>query len=259
MPSNRTPETELVIHPSATNTGTDCHQGKNTPGHKVALAQPLALAAGVSSSRLSGELFVRGMRRLQSAGAQLFAVFGRFHQVKVWLTVTSGSASTDPCRALPATWASPSCPLWLRGDSTVWQTPASQPLQSWGLLGYKRDMNWSGSCGSAVQWHLAAESLLSYFWLFASPNEEPDVSSSLWWRDTATVVRRELDCQAKPVSVGNVHKIISVQVAAVANLYMPGSGLLLGLGPWIVQSVRNGLNHQFYPETEFSFLDMVKK
>lgn len=152
MPSNGTPETELVIHPSATNTGTDCHQGKNTPGHKVALAQPLALAAGVSSSRLSGELFVRGMRRLQSAGAQLFAVFGRFHQVKVWLTVTSGSASTDPCRALPATWASPSCPLWLRGDSTVWQTPASQPLQSWGLLGYKKDMNWSGSCGSAVQW-----------------------------------------------------------------------------------------------------------
>lgn len=70
---------------------------------------------------------------------------------------------------------------------------------------------------------------------------------------------RELDCQAKPVSVSNVHKIVSVQAAAAANLYMPGSGLLLNLGSWIMQNVRNGLNHQFYPETEFSFLDMVKK
>lgn len=70
---------------------------------------------------------------------------------------------------------------------------------------------------------------------------------------------RELDCQAKPVPESNVHKIISVQVAAVANLYMPSSGLLLGLGSWIMQNVRNGLNHKFYLDTEFSCLDLVKK
>lgn len=60
---------QLAIYPSAISTGTSCHQGKNTHGHRVALAQPLALTAVVSPSIQARWRVVRGMRRLQSAGA----------------------------------------------------------------------------------------------------------------------------------------------------------------------------------------------
>lgn len=204
------------------------------------------------------------MRRLQGAGAELFAVFGHFHQVKVWLCCLTWPVTSPVAAVTPA---GPSLPAELPPPVTcghvvtaVWQTPApAAPGSPW-LQGRHELLWFLWFCTSVMTlWHLAAVSLIFHFWLFASPKEEPDVSSSLWQRDTATVVSRELDCQAKPVSVSNVHKIVSVQAAAAANLYMPGSGLLLDLGSWIMQNVRNGLNHQFYPETEFSFLDMVKK
>lgn len=156
-----------------------------------------------------------------------------------------------PCQ-LSFIFLSPVAPWWQ-------QCHSPQPLQAQGLHGYKRDTN----CSGPVALHFTdivalgcCTPSLSLLALCFTKWGTRCVQFPLMERHCHSV-SRELDCQAKPVSVSNVHKIISVWAAA--NSYMPGSGLLLCLGSRIMQNVRNGLNHQFHPQTEFSFLDMAKK
>lgn len=122
---------QLAIYPSAISTGTSCHQGKNTHGHRVALAQPLALTAVVSPSIQARWRVVRGMRRLQSAGAVCCLAISTRSRCGSALSVTCDLWQCQhwPCRALQA------CGRWWQ------QCDRPQPLQPWGLHGCKRAMN----------------------------------------------------------------------------------------------------------------------
>lgn len=114
---NGTPETAGHL--------SQCHQYRNQllPGQKHPRAQGgLGSAPGTDSCGLSIQAkwrVVRGMRRLQSAGAEVFAVwpFPSGQGVALlsqWpLAVPALTLQGPPC------WASPSCHLWPRGDSSV--------------------------------------------------------------------------------------------------------------------------------------------
>lgn len=195
-----------------------CHQGNTPVGNKVALAQsPGTDSCGLSVKAKKGVGWQRNKKLMKGRSWTVgcLAIFTRGSWCGSACTGSPGNllSCSDPCPpttpALGAAVTAPSCHchLWLCGDSTVWQTPASQPLAvpsaPWVQERQER-VHLLSLCTSVTLWHSVAVLLIFRFsadsWLFASPNEELDVFSSFCLRDTATFVSTGA-CQVKHVSV----------------------------------------------------------